>query len=180
MIYLDTALTNLSQAFTNLQVMITAVAYVAGFIMCSRGILMLRAFGQHITQMSQKGEVAGPLVYLVVGGFLIYLPSTLDTSFMTLFGKDTSGIESSSALLAYLDVASEDKYRQILDIMVKYTKLIGLVAFLRGWFIMAKMGDPGVQPGSMAKGITHLASGIMLMNIVGTFKLLADTIGWSA
>ena len=179
MIYLDTALTNLANAFNDIQLLLTAFAYVAGLIMVARAIMMLKAFGQHITQMSSRGEVAGPIVYLIVGAILLYLPSTLDVSLNTVFGTGADNLQGANDLLAYASVTADDKWRRILDIIVKYTKLVGLIAFLRGWFIMAKMGDPGVQPGSMAKGLTHLAAGVLLMNIVGTFKLLGNTLGYS-
>ena len=65
------------------------------------------------------------------------------------------------------------------NIILKYLSLIGLIAFLRGWVILSKMGHSGSQPGRVGKGITHSGGGILLINIVQTTQILANTFGYS-
>jgi len=50
---------------------------------------------------------------------------------------------------------------------------------VRGWLILSKMGHPGAQPGSVAKGIVHVIGGILLINIVNTVNMLASTFGYT-
>lgn len=173
---LDAAYTNLmeaSSAFMNLTV---AVGFVMGVIMMFRGIAMYRAFGQHITQMSRNGELAGPAVYIVVGACLIYLPSVIDASLMTAFNVTRTDISE----LTYTGASSGTvNWTQVVELINSYAKLIGLIAFVRGLYLISKSGDPGVQPGTISRGLVHFVAGVLLINIGATYQVIAVTFGLS-
>lgn len=168
------ALTNLQALFTSLRSFIIALSYVIGIGLVFRGIAMYRAFGQHITSQSRGGEVAGPMVFLVVGAFLIYLPSTLSSSLITIFGQ--AELTASSEILSVAGT-DDNKWQEVGAVIANYLSLLGLIAFVRGWVILSKMGHSGSQPGSIAKGITHLVGGIFLLNIVTTVQMIAQLFG---
>lgn len=174
---LDTALTNLSNAFGSIQSLIVAVAYVIGLSLIVRGVMMYRIFANQTFGSAQRGEIAGPMVHLVVGAILLYFPSTLNVSLQTIFS--TTDISPASDLVAYQSLSGGEKWQKITDVVTMYMKLIGLIAFVRGWVILSKMGHSGSQPGSIGKGLIHVIGGILLVNVVDTVNILACTFGYS-
>lgn len=180
MVDLGTALENLTYAFEQLKTLVAAISYVMGLYFIFRGIGMYKIFATQSFASANKGEVAGPLVFLVVGAVLMYFPSTLDTSMQTLFGYSTGQMPAAEEMIGYSDLAdSAGNWAAISGVLIKYMKLIGFIAFLRGWTILSKMGHSGAQPGSVGKGIVHIVAGILLINIVDTVNLLAETFGFT-
>lgn len=173
---LDTAITNLKETFVQLRTLTGALSYVIGVALVVRGLMMYKIFGSQTMASAQKGEFAGPLVFIIVGAILIYYPSTLDTSLKTLFG--TTALKPTNQLMNYASLEKTEQWRDLSDVIVKYIYLIGLIAFIRGWVILSKMGHSGSQPGSIGKGIIHIVGGVLLINIVATVNILAETFGY--
>ncbi|MBS0286287.1 MAG: hypothetical protein JSR17_03275 [Proteobacteria bacterium] len=173
---LDTALANLSKAFSSIEHLIVAITYVIGLSLIVRGIMMYRIFANQTFGSAQRGEIAGPMVHLVIGAILLYLPSTLTSSLGTIFGS--SEIGQASDLINYQTLSSSEKWQKLTNVVVEYMVLIGLIAFVRGWVILSKMGHSGSQPGSIGKGLVHIIGGILLINIVDTVNLLGCTFGY--
>ena len=175
---LGTALENLTFAFESLVNLVAAISYVMGLYFIFRGVGMYKVFATQTMASAQKGELAGPMVFMIVGAVLMYFPSTLDTSIQTLFGHDTKGISAAEEMIGYADLNnSGEHWKEISNVLIKYMKLIGFIAFLRGWTILSKMGHSGAQPGSVGKGIVHIIAGVLLINIVDTINMLAQTFG---
>ena len=173
---LDAAYANLMDASTAFSNLTVAVGYLMGVIMIFRGIAMYRAFGQHITQMSRNGELAGPGVYIIVGALLVYLPSVIDASLITAFNVDRT--ELSELTYSGTSTGTVD-WSQVVDLINSYAKLIGLIAFVRGLHLISKAGDPGVQPGTISRGLVHFVAGVLLINIGATYSVLSVTFGFS-
>lgn len=170
------ALSNLSALFDSLRELTIAISYITGVALIFRGVALYRAFGQHITMQSRGGEVAGPMVFIIVGAFLVYLPSTIDNSLVTVFGS--TDLSTASSILSLSAGTDNNAFEEVTNVISKYLSLIGLIAFVRGWIILSKMGHSGSQPGSVAKGITHIIGGIFLLNIVETVRLIAQLFGF--
>lgn len=174
---LDVALENLTTAVGSIKALVGAVSFIIGISLVWRGIAMYRSFANQTFGSAQRGEFAGPLVFIVVGAILIYLPSASDVALFTIFSTTETGSESE--MLAYFVPGAEERWKNIALVLVKYMKLIGFIAFVRGWIILSKMGHAGSQPGSVAKGLTHLIGGVLLMNIPDTMRILATTFGFA-
>lgn len=172
----DIAMKNLSDASTAIHALVAAAAYIIGIYLVARGVMMYKIFGSQTMASAQKGEFAGPLVFIIVGAVLIYLPSTQETTLMSIFGSEKAG--SNSDLVAWMLPSAEQKFADLADVLISYMKLIGFIAFVRGFVILSKMGHSGSQPGSIGKGITHVIGGALLMNIPDFMKLLANTFGY--
>jgi len=174
---IDLALNQLSASFNSLQALVITFSYIIGLTLIVRGVMMYRIFASQTMSSAQKGEIAGPMVFILVGTFLLYFPSTLKTTLITVFGDDN--IAGATDLIAYEALDGVDKWAAISSVVIKYMKLIGLIAFVRGWVILSKMGHSGAQPGSLGKGIIHVVGGVFLINIVDTFNILATTLGYT-
>lgn len=175
------ALKNLTSAYNSLVLLVVAISYVTGISLVVRGLMMYRIFANQTFGSAQRGEMAGPLVFIIVGTILIYFPSTLNTSVSTLFGSMDADIISAGAseMIGYQSLSKVEHWQEIADVVIKYVKFIGLIAFVRGWIILSKMGHSGSQPGSVGKGTIHIIGGILLINIVDTFNMLATTFGYT-
>ena len=169
-------ITNLTATAASFEGLVVAVSYITGIAMIFRALAMYRAFGQTITQTSARGEIAGPMVFLVVGAALIYLPSTIQSSLQTLFADSSSS--PIRDMIGYTTVSTFARWNQLSAVIVQYLRLLGLIAFVRGWIMLSKMGHQGSQPGQLSKGITHLVGGIMLFNLVDTINIIAYTFGF--
>ncbi|MCS5708318.1 hypothetical protein CC99x_005305 [Candidatus Berkiella cookevillensis] len=172
---LESAFSALTSSFYSLEKMLLVLSYIIGLFLVLRGLMMYRAFANQTYGSAQRGEIAGPMVFLIVGIMLIYLPSTMNASLQTIFG--TSEIGQLSSLASYQSTDSSENWLNLQNIFIKYLKLVGFIAFLRGWIILSKMGHPGAQPGSIGKGITHIFGGVVLINLVDTINILGHTFG---
>ena len=174
---IDGALRGITEAFDSIETLIVVITYVIGVTLLIRGVMMYRIFANQTFGSAQRGEIAGPMVHLFVGALLIYVPSTLDTSLITIFG--TASVKDTSDLINYSSLSGTEQWSALSGIIVKYMKLLGLIAFVRGWVILSKMGHSGSQPGSMGKGIMHVVGGVLLINGVETFNILSNTFGYT-
>jgi intracellular multiplication protein IcmC len=169
--------------------LLLVVSYISGLVFILRGLLMLKTFAMPITQASKPGEIAGPLIFLLVGTALIYIPSSTDVLTSTLFGSSTKSIFGGSAfadlyasgkasdqIMGYAPVSVEGQWAAMIDTIVLFMEFIGFIAFMRGWFIIAHAGQPGGQPGSISKGIIHIIGGILAINFLPLVKILSNTI----
>lgn len=177
-INIDVMITNLQAAFSSLMYMVSAISYIMGIGFMAKALMKLKSFGHSITQMSQHSEMAPVLVLMGVGAALLYLPSTIDVGLLTIYGSSSLG--NSTEILDYTSgIGLSEKWNLYSEVLVDYMKLIGLIAFIRGWAILSKVGQQGGQPGTVGKGLTHVIGGILLINIVDTVHVLATTFGFT-
>ncbi|MFI4937811.1 MAG: hypothetical protein ACHQJ6_04795 [Candidatus Berkiellales bacterium] len=174
---LSTAITNLSAAFSNIESLIEAMSYVIGVFFVVKGMMMFKVLATQTLSSAQKGDISGPLIHIFVGTILVWLPSSTMTGLETIFNTNTAS--AASSLVAYQSLSAVQQWQDISNVVLQYTKLVGLIAFIRGWIILSKMSGSGSQPGSVGKGMIHVIGGILLINIVDTFNLLAQTLGYT-
>lgn len=183
---------NLKKVLTPTMLMLLTISFVSGIVFLLKGLLLLKAFAQPLTQATKPGEISGPIIYLIVGAVLIYIPSSTDILSSTIFGTGGQSIfsggggsnfvnlenmgKASDQLLGYAPVSVEGQWATMIDTIVLYMEFIGFLAFLRGWFMIAHAGQPGTQPGSISKGIIHIVGGILAINFLPLVNAIRNTI----
>jgi intracellular multiplication protein IcmC len=172
---LGVMLTNLKATFGSLERLIGAFSYVAGVVFIARGMFLLKTAGDHPGQ-GQKGELIGPIVSLGVGAVLLYLPTSINMGLNTIFASTELG--TASELFSYTSRGDVVNWQEMTNVLVSYMKLLGLIAFVRGWIMISKVGHGQGQPGNLSKGVIHIISGILLINIIDTLKILGTTFGF--
>src|SRR5689334_8755892 len=70
----QTILANIQKTIPNLMRLVTAFAYVIGFMMVILGVMQLKRVGEMRTQMSHEHHLSGPILQITMGVLLIYLP----------------------------------------------------------------------------------------------------------
>lgn len=153
---LGTMIDNFTTTVPQLMRLITAFAYVAGFYMVFQGILKLKQYGESRTMMSSQHELKGPMIYIMVGAALIYLPSSVRVGLTTFW--------SSPNPYAYR-VDNTDQWGQVINDCYMVVQMIGTIAFIRGLLILSHLGAQQGQPGTFGKGMAHVVGGILCINI---------------
>lgn len=166
-------LTNLLNTYPYLWRMITAVAFVSGFVFALRAIYAFKIYGEMRTMMNPQTNLRPPLTYLFIAMVLIYTPSGLQLVMETIYGY------SAPQPLKYDPDAAVEVSRAI-HLVFGLVQLVGIIAFVRGWFFLAKNAQQGGAQHGVGKAITHIIGGIMAVNIVGTYHVFASTLGLPA
>jgi intracellular multiplication protein IcmC len=184
---IQTVLTNMSNIIMPLTAMVLMISYAAGVYMIIHALTMFKKFG-NVSMQAQPGELSGPLMQLIVGAVLIYLPTSTDTLTNSLFGTTASifgygtdinfaNAGTGSQILGYLPTNSfGQQWAAMANTLVLYIQFLGLLSFVKGWFILSKSAGHGAQPGMFAKGVTHVLGGIVAINFVGVVQIISNTI----
>ena len=124
---------------------------IAGIVMISAALFKIKRYGEARTQMSIQHTLGPPLIMLAVGATLCSI-GTVMTVFTGIFWG--AGFDSNSSLVQY----------SALMPIVMFIRLLGVGAFIRGCFSLAKYHAD--QQGAVGKGLTYIISGCLLMHIV--------------
>jgi intracellular multiplication protein IcmC len=170
-------LLNVAQSIPSVERLITGGAYVIGCAFLFKAIFCLKQYGESRTMMSNSTSIKEPLVHLIVGAMLIYFPSTLEVMLATTFGGSGNVLEyapvnSSNATMSAF-FGSESVIARPLIMLIQ---VVGLVAFVRGWILIARSASQGQPPGGTGKGFMHVFGGILAINIVGTLNIINNTL----
>lgn len=154
---------------------VVAVGYIAGIWFVVAGISKFKMCAQGTTMMSQHYAISGPLVYLFVGVALIYFAGFIRIGSTTVFGQG-------SAIAYQATAPGNGTFTSVFVPIVTIIRLMGYIAFMRGFFILARLGGQSAQQGTLGKGLVHIFGGILAINIEATYIVLMNSltggIGW--
>ncbi|MFT4058647.1 MAG: type IV secretion protein IcmC [Legionella sp.] len=169
-------LTNVANSLVPVQHLITGAAYLIGCAFLFKAIYSLKVYGESRTMMSSNTSIKEPVVYLMVGAIFIYFPSAFETLMSSTFGYQNvlqyAPVNSSNQSLDFL-FGTGSVVGKPLTIIIQ---VIGLVAFVRGWVLIARSASQGQPPGGTGKGLMHVVGGILAINIVGTLYMINNTL----
>lgn len=159
---------NLGDSIAGISGFVKAATYILGVILIARGIFKLRIMADHRSQMFQPMEFGGPMISMIVGAMLIWSTTLLDSMTQTLWG--------SASPLDYRPSFTGD-FNAVWDVILDIMKVIGFIAFVRGWFYLTQMGQQGAQ-GVVGKGLTHIIGGTLAYHMGPTLHVLMTTFGF--
>jgi intracellular multiplication protein IcmC len=156
------------RAYRPLMETVGAVGWMLGLGLIVMGVFKLKAYGQMRTMMSSNVNLAGPLMLLLTGTVLLYLPTFTRVSLYSVWGSSSPFNPppgESDRWLAY--------FQPISHLMT----LIGYIAFIRGWILLSKVGrEGGHQQGIVSKGLMHILGGLLSINFMGTINILKNSL----
>lgn len=162
-------LANLQATVPQVTKLVVALCYTMGVGFILKSVYMLKMYGQGVTMMSSHHSVSKPFIVLFVGVGCLYIPTIISISIDSLWSY------GSSSVLAYpADVSNWDA---VINPLISIVRLFGLIAFVRGWTLLVKLGAEQAQPGTFGKGVMHMLGGVLAMNIVGTINVIKATLG---
>lgn len=169
-------LTNLANSLGPVQQLITGGAYLIGSAFLFKAIYSLKVYGEARTMMSSSTSMKEPIAYMIVGAALLYFPSTLASLMQTSFGYQNvlqyAPVNSNNSTIDSLFGSGSVVGRPLAMLI----QTIGLVAFIRGWVLIARSASQGQPPGGTGKGLVHVFGGILAMNIIGTITIINNTL----
>ncbi|MAZ78041.1 MAG: hypothetical protein CMF39_05130 [Legionellaceae bacterium] len=166
---ITTILQHLNDNLPGLWSLATAASYLCGFWFLLRSIYQFKMYGELRTMMATQTDLKGPLLFMFVGFMLLYWPSLLHYSMMTVFNHPNP--------LPYQDGGTGETFNTTMHLAGNVIQLVGFVSFVRGWILLTNYtGQPGAQP-VMSKAIAHIVAGLFAVNIFETWHILKNTFG---
>jgi intracellular multiplication protein IcmC len=159
---------NFVKQVPSLMRLITAIAYVAGMYFVFHGIMLLKQYGEMRTQMSGQHHLKGPVIFIVIGTLMLYLPSSVQVGMSTFWTEPNP--------YGYLQ-EGQDQWSQLFSNIFMIVQLVGVIAFIRGLILLTHLGGHGGQQGTFGKGITHIIGGILCINIYQFVQVVMVTLG---
>jgi hypothetical protein len=160
---LVTMIGNLSRSLYPVQHLITGGAYLLGILFCITAITKLKKIGDYRAQHSSTEKMYAPMMYLLIGSALLYLPSALTVMANTAFGVGN--------VLTYTNYSSTN----IFNTMGLLIQTIGVLWFVRGCVLVVQASTPGTQHGP--KGLAFIFAGVLAMNFDNSIAVLNYTVG---
>lgn len=142
---LTTILGNISQSLLAVESLAAGLGYMVGILFVMSGVVKLTKVHKH-----SREKASTPVVYILGGTALIYLPSTLQIFTNTVFGQTN--------ILQYTTYSAYSVYDAI-RIMVQVS---GVIWFVRGIVLLVHASEPGQQHGK--KGMMFVLAGIIAVN----------------
>lgn len=166
----QTMLQNLSRSYAPLWELFTAAAYVLGFGLTLKALHNLKVYGEARTMTSSQSSIKTPLAYLLAATFLIFIPSGFSVINSTFFSTPNP--------LSYTGGNVGSFTESSIVAVIGAVQLIGLIAFIRGWLLIARAGEHSGQPGAVGKAITHIIGGAFAINVVQVKDVVWNTLGF--
>jgi intracellular multiplication protein IcmC len=162
---LQDMLGNLEKSLEPIWRLLVAFSYTLGIVFIGIAVMKLKQYGQVTVMMASSVSFVPTLAYFTVGVGLMFLPTFLDSWFLTAWAYKMDDISGPGG--THLDFMGP---------LTKLVQIIGLISFLRGWISLIRLGGHG-QPGTLSKGLMHMVGGILAINITGTIGMLRATLG---
>lgn len=146
---------------------VTAFAYVMGMYFIFYAIMKLKQYGESRTMMSQSHELKGPMILMIVGAMLLYLPSSVQMGLSTFWAEPNP----------YGYLQNTDEWSGFMNNVYMIIQLVGTIAFIRGLIMLSRLGGHGGQPDTFGRAMTHIIGGIFCINIYEFVKVIMFTLG---
>lgn len=166
---LNSMLANLDSSIPGVVQFIFAACYVMGIFFILRAVYKLKQHAQGISQMSQEKSVVKPLIVMLVGVGFIWLPLLMDSLLASLWNYGTDSV------VAYPE--QSDPFVLITGPLIDIIRVFGLIAIVRGWALLVKLGSEGHTEGVTGKAIIHILGGVLAWNVVGFWSVIQNTLG---
>lgn len=159
---------NLSQSLLPVQRLLTGGAYLLGILFFITAITKLKEIGEN---PHSQTKFFGPLIYLTIGAFLLYLPTGIKILANSTFGVSNVLTYSNQNINPF----------NIFESMGLLIRTAGVLWFIRGSVLLAQASEPGTQEGP--KGLVFLCAGVLSMNfdssIAALNTIISTFVTWS-
>ncbi len=174
---LDVMLASLmNDTFVPISALINFFALAAGFLFVFIGISRL----MKSTQEGARGPTGiGTIMTFVTGGALLaFSPFITSLSTSMFFGAGVSAVGTSAAdgAIQYKAGIDLDRAHSVLDSILLFVMLLGMISIARGIFIMRGVAEGNSQASTMA-GVTHLIGGAIAVNLGPFLNAVQETLG---
>ena len=164
-----------NDTFMPMSVLINAFGMIAGFILVFIGISRLMKSAQ---EGARGPGGIGTIMTFVTGGALLSFSPMVTSLGVSLFAADGVSTPNEGTLryTAGMDPNAIARAESVIDSIILFVMMIGLVSIMRGIFIMRGVAEGNSQASSMA-GVTHLIGGALAVNLAPFLNATQNTLG---
>lgn len=156
---LVTVLGNLSQSLFPIQQLISGFAYITGIAFISISLFKFHKIGDARTNSHSSEKMGVPIIFMLIGAALMYLPTTIEIMANTAFGPNN--------ILGYGNYNPFDIYSS----MGLLIQTAGLIWFVRGTILITQATHPGAKKEGV-KGLVFILASILAMNFDNTIAVI--------
>ena len=160
----------LQQYVSQFELLVFGISLICGIVFLMVG---LRRAALRAELGAGQGSWAAPISWFLAGTILIALPQFLAVLSQTVFANPVQREVTDITALApdLVSLFQRDMSLQTIEGILRVVQLVGLIAVVRGIFILNSSFQPGSSAG-IGAGITHLIGGIAAFNIVLFMEVL--------
>lgn len=158
--------------FLPLDTIIVIFCLIAGIIFAFMGL--------HRLTKSEREGARGPLgigtiILFLVSGILMSMGPTIGTVTQTMFGSRAVG--NYVEILGFSGSVDLSHAHNVAAAIVQFMMIVGLISFVRGWFILKAAADGGSQQATIMSSVVHIIAGILLINLGPFLMAVQKTLG---
>lgn len=152
--------------------LISAFSYLAGIILVLIGISRLLKTAQE----GPRGPAGfGTIMTFMVGGILLSFDAILGAFSESMFGL--GGNLQTFGVLDFSDPNMDMTHvNNVIAAVLAFVMILGLISFVRGWFIIRDVAEGNHQASLMA-GMTHIFGGALAVNLGPVLNAVQTTFG---
>ena len=147
--------------------LIVAISYILGVCALGSGLFRLIKTSE---DRWRAPSGTGTVLCFVAGSAMFAFPALLASAELSLF-RAGGGVSS----LSY-GGADSDRYDALLKALFAIVQIIGVVSFLKGWFVLRAAAD-GHGRATMGSGAWHIVGGLLAWHIVPVLAAVQKTTG---
>lgn len=145
------------------------LAILFGLGLFITGMFQLKRYGEMRTMMSAQMSINGPLATILAGVALLFSPLVIGTALVAFWGP--TGLTDLAA------PSTSTSWGQYTTAVIMFVRLLGIWAFMRGFYLLSRSGQHQGQP-VIGKALIHIFAGILCVHIMGTIQLLEGLFGF--
>jgi hypothetical protein len=147
--------------------------YIAGAVLLMIGISRLLKSAQE----GPRGPGGiGTIMTFIVAGLLMASAPMLAAFSTTFFGTPVSATKAALAYTTGMSATEVAHAQAVVSSILMFMTVLGVVAFLRGIYIIREVAE-GNQQASLMAGITHMAGGALAVNLGPVMNAVQTTLG---
>lgn len=162
-------LINISRVLPNVLIFISGLTVIVGVMFIILALFKLKHLADFRNMMSGQQEVGKAIMMITLGVVFIWMPFMLEVFTVTIFGEGIGALQQHYPVAA----GSNQYYVAFFRIM----QVIGIISFVKGWFILSGMAKGQHQPGTFGKAMTHILAGVFLFHLKAFMSILEQTLG---
>ncbi|MDB5490750.1 MAG: hypothetical protein JWO78_599 [Micavibrio sp.] len=170
---LDDIMVNMmTDIWPSVNVLISVFCYLAGLILVIIGISRLLKTSQE----GARGPAGfGTMMTFLVGGILLSFDAMLGAFSESFFNNN--GNLQTFAVLQFSDNTTDMTHvNNVIAACLAFMIIVGLISFVRGWFIIRDVAEGNHQASLMA-GMTHIFGGALAVNLGPVLNAVQLTFG---
>lgn len=164
------ALQAFSESYPGMVMAVRGFCYMAAFIIVIYGITQVSAVadGRTAAGKTPQGVMKSFFIGLIIASILVNIPVMMDSITRTFGMTSNNPFDYGTNL--------QEGAGPLLKPVINFINFIGLLAFIRGWFVIREWADTGSsQRATLNKGMVLVGAGIVALNVISFVTMLAKT-----